>query len=348
MKTWQILKSHPHLWQRYFVREKILREIRSFYNTLGFHEIETPILLSHPAAESYIDVFETSLLNRNRQGHKAYLSTSPETSLKKLLAAGLGDCFSITKSFRNTETQSQNHNPEFTILEWYRVNCDYLKIMEDCQDLILTVMKHLDMGTVLRYQGKSVNMEKPWDRLTVAQAFEKYSGIGKQDLFHNVTLRNIAKLKGYTVLKNTTWENIFNQIFLNEIEPNLGHGRPVFLYEFPSRMAALSKTKTDDPTVSERFEFYIAGLEMGDCYSELTDWMEQEKRFRQELAELKRLGKTEYEYDHDFIDALKSGLPSCSGIAVGVDRLVMLMADVSDIADTMFFPVRDLFPQLGE
>ncbi len=151
--------------------------------------------------------------------------------------------------------------------------------------------------------------------------------------------RVIAKEKGYSVDATTTWEQLYNQILLNEIESHLGQGKPTILYDFPSSMAALSKKKAGDPRYAERFEFYIAGLEMGDCYSELTDAGEQEERFKRELQEIKRLGKTSYDYDHDFIEALNMGLPECSGIAIGVDRLIMLFADVTDIADTMFFPV---------
>ena len=132
MKTWRRLHENSKLWERYFIREKTIRAIRSFFESEQFHEIETPMLIPHPPAESYLEVFETKLLDRARHATPAYLSTSPEVSLKKLMVAGLGDCFSITKSFRNMETQSKTHNPEFTILEWYRVGSNYFDIMNDC------------------------------------------------------------------------------------------------------------------------------------------------------------------------------------------------------------------------
>ncbi len=325
MKTWRKLHDHPELWQRYFIREHVIRGIRSFFEKQKFHEIETPILIPHPPAESYLDVFETTLLNRQRHPTKAYLSTSPEVPLKKLMVAGLGNCFAITKSFRNMETQSYTHNPEFTILEWYRVAADYTDIMKECEKLFA----HIG----LQYQ---------WERITVAAAFKKYAGVDFDMFFHHAP--DMAKKKGYTVEGHTTWEELYNQIFLNEVEPNLGQGgTATILYEFPASLAALARKKESDPRYAERFEVYAGGLELADAYSELTDPIEQEERFTKEMKEIQRLGKTVYEYDHDFIDALKVGLPKCSGIAVGVDRLVMLLAETKNIADTLFFPASEEF-----
>lgn len=337
--TWKRLRANPRLFERYFIREKILTGIRTFFLDRKFHEVETPTLITHPPAESYLDVFETTLLDRNRNPHKMYLSTSPEVPLKKLLVAGIGDCFSITKSFRNMETQSDLHNPEFTILEWYRVHADYKDIMKDCEDLLLAMNNNVQS---LEYQGSHVDLSRPWERLTVAEAFHRWAKINFDEFLDGEKAKDIARQKGYTVENNTTWEELYNQIFLNEVEPYLGKGKPTILYEFPASMGALARKKASDPRFAERFEFYIEGLELGDCYSELTDWKEQEERFENELQEIKRLGKTLYDYDHDFIDALKVGLPNCSGIAVGVDRLIMLFADTKKIQDTLFFPVDEL------
>ena len=352
--NWRKLKANPELWHRYFIREKVLTAIRTFFFNRSFHEVETPILIARPPAESYLDVFETTLLDRNRNSFKAYLSTSPEVPLKKLMVAGLGDCFSITKSFRNMETQSATHNPEFTILEWYRVGADYMEIMKDCEELFLFINNYLlqsveeratTKAQTLSYQGRVVDLSASWERLTVAQAFAKWAKVNFDDFLQEARARKIAEAKGYKVETNTTWEELYNQIFLNEVEPNLGKGKPTILYEFPAAMGALARKKASDPRFAERFEFYIEGLELGDCYSELTDWKEQEERFEHELRELHRMGKTTYDYDHDFIEALKVGLPDCSGIAVGVDRLVMLFADTVKIQDVLFFPEEELFPR---
>ncbi len=347
MTTWKTLHNNPKLWDRYFVREKVTRAIRTFFDSRGFHEIETPLLIAHPPAESYLDVFETTLFDRHRKPTKAYLSTSPEVSLKKLMVAGLGNCYSLTKSFRNMETHGKLHNPEFTILEWYRVGADYTDIMKDCEKLILHLnrFKLNNHPNTLMYQGKTIDLTPPWERVTIAESFQRYAGVNFDEFFDIARAKEIVRKKGYQVDKNTSWEKLFNQIFLNEVEPRLGQGKPTIVYEYPAQMAALAKNKDSDPRFAERFEFYIAGLELGDCYSELTDAKEQEERFNTELAEVKRLGKTSYDYDHDFIEALKVGLPPCSGIAVGVDRLVMLFADTDDIADTLFFPGSEEFEE---
>lgn len=344
MKTWQKLHAHPELWKQYFVREAVVRAIRTFFEKEQFHEVETPTLIGHPPAESYLEIFETTLLDRNRAPTKAYLSTSPEVALKKLMVAGIGNCFAITKSFRNTETQSTTHNPEFTLVEWYRVGVGYRDIMRDCERLMLFIHRALQgaHGSMI-YQGRHIDLSEPWDRKTVAEAFARYAQMDFDEFLKVDAAPVIARRKGYRVEAHSTWEELYNQIFLNEIEPHLGRGKPTILYEFPAAMGALARKKPDDPRFAERFEFYIEGLELGDCYSELTDATEQEERFKKEIQEIRRLGKTEYEYDHDFIDALGVGLPASSGIAVGLDRLVMLMADVTDIADTMFFPAKDLF-----
>lgn len=352
MKTWRKLRKNPELWKRYFIREKVITAIRTFFFNQQFHEIEAPILIANPPAESYLDVFQTTLFDRNRKPINAYLSTSPEVPLKKLMVAGLGNCFSLTKSFRNMETDSVLHNPEFTILEWYRVGADYRDIMKDCEELLLFINTYLmrisqkaetkNPGK-LTYQGKQVLLAPPWERLTVAESFARWANIHFDDFLAEKKARAIARSKGYAVHETTTWEELFNQIFLNEIEPHLGKKRPTILYEFPGAMGALARRKRSDPRFAERFEFYIEGLELGDCYSELTDWKEQQERFEHELDEIKRLGKTQYEYDHDFIDALKMGLPECSGIAVGVDRLVMLFANAKSIQETLLFPADELF-----
>lgn len=353
MRTWEKLRKNPSLWERYFIREKVITAIRRFFLDRGFHDVETPLLTGSLPPESYLDVFETTLLDRNRKKIPAYLPTSPEPFLKKLLVAGIGNCFSLTKSFRNTEGQSKTHNPEFTILEWYRVAADYTDIMRDCEELLLFINTYLlrskeaSVGTQsssrLQYNKKTVDLTPPWERLTVTEAFKRYAGVNLPTALTKKSIVRVAREKGYRVSADALWEEIFHQIFLNEVEPKLGRGKPTIIYDYPVTLAALSRTKETDPRFAERFEFYIEGLELGDAYSELTDWKEQRARFQDEQEERKRLGKTEHPIDDDFIEALKAGMPKTGGIAVGVDRLIMLFANVTDIADTLFFPAIDLF-----
>jgi len=365
MTTWQILKNNPHLWQRYFMREKLIKSIRSFFDQQQFHEVETPILIGHPPAESYIDVFHTTLLDRKRKPTSMYLSTSPEVSLKKLLVAGIGNCYSLTKSFRNTEVGDALHTPEFTILEWYRIGANYMDIMKDCEDLVLHILNtilidHNKAGLcrpvssnrdeqslalnvqTLSYQDKCIDLSPPWEKISILEAFQKWAQIDFETFFDIKKARSICKDKGYTVTSQNTWEELYNQIFLNEIEPHLGINHPTIIYDFPEAVAALAKKKKHDSRFAERFELYIGGLELGDCYTELTDWKEQQARFDNEIKEITRLGKTPYDYDRDFIEALKAGLPDCAGIAVGIDRLLMLFLDTTNINETLLFPVKDL------
>lgn len=343
MKTWEKLKQNPALWERYFQRERIINAVRTFFQQEKFHEVETPLLLSHPAAESYLDVFETKFLNRDRQEIPAYLSTSPELALKKLIVAGIGNCFSITKSFRNMETDSYTHNPEFTILEWYRVGVTYTSLMDDCQRLLIYINHALGRGDTLTYQGTPFDISLPWEKITIKEAFKQWAQIDFDAFLDDKQARQIASQKGYTVEKQNTWEELYDQIYLNEIEPHLGKTKPTIIYEFPGALAALSKKKKENQNYAERFEWYVGGLELGDCYTELTNWKEQQERFDWEIQEVKRLGKTQYDYDHDFIDALKTGMPDTSGIAVGLDRLIMLFTDTTHIKDTLFFPMSELF-----
>lgn len=359
-KTFQKLKQNPQLWDKYWVREKVIDAIRDYFKEQGFHEAEVPLLLPAPSTEPFLEVFETEL--KDDQGNKwqGFLPSSPEFALKKLLAAGSGSVFTITKSFRNGEGRSSRHNPEFTILEWYRTPGNYMDIAKDFEGLMKYVAQkvrprrntntHMTTRSDLvgrdqfiNYQGKEYSLKSSWERISVAEAFQKYAGIDTETMLDSERLKAKGKEKGYQVTDTTTWEEMWNQIIANEIEPKLGITGPTILYDYPVSQAALSKKKVSDPRFAERFEVFMAGLELGNCFSELTDWKEQERRCLADLAERKAHGRTEFPMDTDFIEALKMGMPETAGIAVGVDRLVALFADTPDIADTLFFPVKELF-----
>ncbi len=353
MKTFQKLKQNPELWERYWVREQVIDAIRAYFKASGFHEAEVPLLLPASSTEPFLEVFQTEL--KDDQGHtwQGFLPSSPEFALKKLLAAGSGSVFTITKSFRNGEGRSSRHNPEFTILEWYRTPGDYMDIAEDFERLLTQINRTIRIlgqsddqsareSETLRYQGREYSLKAPWERISVAEAFEKYAGIDTETMLDEEKLKTAGKKKGYQVSESTSWEEIWNQIIANEIEPKLGQNGPTILYDYPIAQAALARPARD-PRFAERFEVFMAGLELGNCFSELTDWREQERRCLADLAERKALGRTEFPMDTDFIEALKLGMPETGGIAVGVDRLVALFADTPDIAETLFFPVGELF-----
>jgi lysyl-tRNA synthetase class 2 len=318
MKTWQIIKSNSKQLNQYLVREKVIDVIRKFFKDRDFHEVFTPILVPVPSIEPNLEVFQTELRTAKGIKRKAYLISSPEYAIKRLLAAGVGNCFEITKSFRNEEEISRLHSPEFTILEWYRVNADYFDIMEDFEDLFIKIIGKDE----LNYQGEMYDLTKPWPRISFAEAFKKYAG------------KNLDDIK----------DEDFYQIFFNEVEPHiLKSKKPVFLYDYPISQASLARPKKDNPKYAERFEVFIAGVELGNCFSELIDANLQRERFEKDLALRQAQGKTAFPIDEDFIEALKSGMPASSGIAVGVDRLVMLAADTLAVSDTIFFPDSELF-----
>lgn len=349
MKTWQKIKANPDLLSKFLVREKVIDAIRNFLKSENFKEVETPLMVSKPGTEPYLEVFQTNLMTQNYPDKPAFLLTSPEYSMKKLLSAGLGSIFTICKSFRNNEGLSDFHNPEFTILEFYRVNADYMDIMQDCENMMLAILHTVNSdlansgSTTLKYQGREYDLSKPWDRISVAEAFHKFAGVGIDDLLSEEKLPEIARKKGYTIDQENTWEQAYNLIFLNEVEPKIGLNKPTIIYDYPASQAALSLKKKNDPRFAERFEFYLAGMELGNAFSELTDANEQESRLRAEVKERAALGKIEYGIDEDFIQALRDGMPRAGGIAIGVDRLVMLFADATSIKETLFFPVEDLF-----
>ncbi|MEK7061469.1 MAG: EF-P lysine aminoacylase EpmA [Patescibacteria group bacterium] len=303
---------------KYLIRERVIDTIRDFFKKQGFHEVFTPILVPVPSTEPNLEVFQSELRTAFGKKRKAYLIMSPEFSIKKLLAAGIGNCFEITKCFRNEEEVSRLHNPEFTMLEWYRVGANYKDIMKDFENLFLKIIGK----ERLIYQGETYDLSLPWPRISFEEAFRKYAN------------KDVLGVK----------DEDFYKIFFNEIEPKLRKSKkPVILYDYPISQAALARRSKKDPRFAERFEVFVAGIELGNCFSELTDYKEQRKRFEIEKTLRKAQGKTDYPIDEDFLEALKTGLPASAGIAVGVDRLIMLVADVPSISDIIAFPGSELF-----
>ena len=361
-KNWQKMRCDEAFREQLLLREQVLLAIRKFFRQAGFNEVETPLLVKSPGSEPYLEVFATELENEQGQKQPAYLLTSPEYAMKKLLAGGLSKIFQICKSFRNQESLGGTHNPEFTILEWYRTEADYTDIMADFANLLLFISQELQSfyahrtgdfagqiqarlkNNFLEYRGQHYDLAVPYQRLTVAAAFEEYVGVTESELLLVEKLRQVAQGKNYPLAGQETWDELFYQLFLNEIEPSLAKlDHPVIIYDYPLSQAALSKKKADNPNFAERFEVYLAGLELGNAFSELTDAEEQSARLKAELKLRQSLGKTAYDLDEDFIEALKTGLPSTGGIAVGIDRLIMLFADVENIDETLFFPAKEIF-----
>ena len=292
------------------VREIVIDTIRKFFKDEGFHEIFTPILVPIPSIEPNLEVFKTELRTSKGEKRDAYLTMSPEFSIKKLLSEGVGSVFEITKSFRNEEEVSSLHNPEFTMLEWYRVGANYFDVMNDFENLFIKIIG----SNKLNYQGKTYDLTKPWPRIRIPDVIRECP------------------------------DEEFYKIFYNEVEPKLAKSnKPYFIYDYPISQASLSKPCRDNPNYAERFEVFLAGLELGNCFSELTDAKMQRDRFEKDLEERKKMGKTIYPIDEDLIKALERGLPEVSGIAVGVDRLIMLASNSAQVSDIISFPANEIF-----
>lgn len=347
MQTWEKIKENPSLLEKQLVRERIIDCIRSFFKKQKFHEVQTPILVPTPSCEPNLEVFKTQLKTLKGTQRDAFLIMSPEYSIKKLLSAGIGNCFEITKCFRNEEEVSSFHNPEFTMLEWYHVNANYMTVMGDFENLFVEIVKDLNPKADLKkweYQNNFYDITPPWGRITVAEAFEKYAAVDTDTLVSEKGLIEKAGSMGYNINNATTWEQAFYQILFNNIEPSLrNENKPYFLYDYPVSQASLSKVKESDPRFAERFEVFLAGIELGNCFSELLNADEQKMRFEKDLMERQLNKKTPYTIDTELIKALSKGMPEVSGIAVGVDRLIMLAGNFKSISETLFFPAQEIF-----
>jgi lysyl-tRNA synthetase class 2 len=308
--TWRRVRDGRQSIERLLARERVIDGIRAFFKERGFHEVETPLLVAHPGMEPHLEVFRTELVTARGARADGYLTTSPEYAMKKLLAAGLERIFQVCKAFRNREEVSAGHNPEFTVLEWYRANADYTAIMDDCEGLL-----------------EELGSPGPIERISVEEAFRRYAGM------------ELAELDAM-VDQDTTWEQAFHLVLLNHVEPHL---RRAILYDYPIQLAALARAKPDDPRYAERFELYVGGLELGNAFSELVDPVEQRRRLELEREERIALGRTVYDLDEDFIRALEVGIPPSAGIAVGVDRLIMLLTNAPAIRDVLWFPADEVF-----
>lgn len=283
------------------LRSQVLRAIRAFFYQNDFIEVETPVRIAAPAQEEHIDAPPAG---------RAWLRPSPELEMKQLLVAGCQRIFQIGPCFRDLEC-GQRHNPEFTMLEWYRAAADYQDILDDTISLVTAVTQTVSGAPHLVYQGTTIDLTPPWQRLSVQEAYLRWAGWDPLE----------------------TWDaERFDWDMVKKIEPALSRTQPTILYDYPTPAASLAKLRDDDPRVAQRWECYIGGLEIANAYSELCEAETQRQRFKEAAQIRATLQKPRYPMAEAFLSALERGLPPCGGIALGVDRLVMLLADVSNIA----------------
>jgi len=292
-------------------RAALIHSIRLFFNNRGYLEVDTPARLPVLIPEAYNEPVESG---------NHFLHTSPEICMKRLLAeAGCRKIFQICKCYRKNE-RGDRHLPEFTMLEWYRTQSDYHSLMDECEDLILEVARVSGHSNSITARDAKISLEKPWERLSVAEAFSRYGPVSVEQALE---------------------QNIFDEVLCQDIEPKLGTAKPVFLYDYPAESGALARKKKENPAVAERFEIYIAGLELANGFSELTDAYEQRQRFEQELKGIKNQGRPVGRMPEKFLQALPD-MPEAAGIALGLDRLAMVLFNAETIDNVVTFVPEDL------
>ncbi len=313
----------------FLLRSKIVRSIRNFLDGRDFQEVETPMMHSIPggAAGRPFKTFH------NEYAMDLYLRIAPELFLKRLLVGGLDKVYEINRSFRN-EGVSTRHNPEFTMLEVYSAYSDYEGMMQLCQDLIISAAKEARGDIKFSYQGKLIDLTPPWQRRSFADMVKEKFGIAPSDEA-GVMLKKLQD-KGFAKDKARLSRSQVAKVIEDILGQDMFVG-PTFVTDYFTSLCPLAKTKKDNPLLSERFELYMAGLEIGNAYSELNDPLEQKRRFEEEIKELDTQEKKAV--DDDYLLALEHGMPPAGGLGLGIDRLVMLLTDQSSIRDVILFPL---------
>ncbi len=292
------------------LRSRIIQSIRDFFIEREFLEVETPVRIPAPAPESHIEAVSSE---------PWFLQTSPELCMKRLLAGGHERIFQICRCFRKSE-RGDRHLPEFTMLEWYQAGIDYRELMRHCEDLLAALSRSIAAAESILYQGKRIKLDAPWERISVTEAFDRYTPVS---------------------MERALEDGSFNERMAFEIEPRLGLEKPVFLFDYPVSLGALARSSPGDPTVAERFELYMSGLELVNAFSELVDPEEQRTRFSREQAHRTSCGKPVYPDPEKFLNCLNH-MPESAGAALGIDRLCMIFADTTRIDDVVAFTTEDL------
>jgi lysyl-tRNA synthetase class 2 len=305
--------------------------VRDHLVGLGYLEVETPLLVPAPGMEPHIRAFEVAFVPETDLGsaRTLFLHTSPEYAMKRLLADGAGPIFQICRVFRNGEVSAQ-HNPEFTMLEFYRPHADYRAVMADLETTLAAA------AVALGKEG--IFGRVPYERLTVREALLRHTGIDLQS--QGSQLAAAARRLGVRVQEEDGFEDVFFRLLLEHVEPHLGRDRPSYLVDYPASMASLARIKPEDPTVAERFELYAEGIELANGFSELTDAGEQRRRLEEERAWRSAHGRPAYPLDSRFLEAV-GRMPPSGGVAVGLDRVLMLLLGAKRIEDVLLFPAHD-------
>ena len=323
---------NPEVKETFIKRAEIIKEIRKFMNEKGYMEVETPILTTVATG----DAARPFITHHNTLDLQMYLRIAPELNLKRLIVGGFDKVFEIGKNFRN-EGMDIKHNPEFTNMEFYSAYEDYNDMMNIAEELIRTIAKNTLGETTINYEGQEINLESPWKRITMIDAIKEVTGIDFNTINTDEEAQAIAKEKGvqYEEIKNTRG-HIINEFFETFVEETLI--QPTFIMDYPVEVSPLTKRKSDDKRLVERFELFIGGREYGNAYSELNDPIDQYERFLKQVEAKEKGDEEAGGMDEDFVNALEIGMPPTGGMGIGLDRLIMLLTNSSSIRDVLFFP----------
>jgi lysyl-tRNA synthetase class 2 len=343
---WWGREAHARRRPLLVARGRIISGLRAWFAEQGFTEIETGHLQISPGNEAHLSAFACDFLDLSSAAHRLYLHTSPEFACKKLMAAGEERIVVFARCFRNREA-SALHAPEFTMLEWYRAEAPLEVLMADCEAL-MRLAATLGGAERFVFRGVVCDPFAPSENLAVCEALEHHAGV---DLLATIALDGNstdrdalaaqAEAAGIRVTEDDSWSDLFSKLLSEKVEPHLGQGRATFLTDYPAPEAALARRKAGDPRLSERFELYASGVELANAFGELTDPAEQRRRFIAEMDEKERIYGERYPLDEELLAALPN-MPTTSGIALGLDRLVMLATGASHIDAVLWtpFPIR--------
>lgn len=323
---------NPDVKNAFITRSRIIKAIRNFLDGQGFLEVDTPILSTIQGGASA----KPFITHHNTLDMDLFLRIAPELYLKRLIVGGLEKVYEMGRMFRN-EGMSIKHSPEFTMMEVYEAYNDYLGMMELTESLISTVAREVLGKTKIVYQENEIELEPPWERISMRDAVLKYTGVDFDAIESGEDARKAARVKGVHVDDGKTKGEVMSIMFEELVEEHLV--QPVFVMDYPVEVSPLTKRKPDRPDLTERFELFITGREFANAYSELNDPIDQKERFLQQVKKREAGDEEANMMDDDFINALEYGMPPTGGLGIGVDRLIMLLTDSYSIRDILLFPV---------
>ena len=321
---------NPEVKDVFVARSKILKEIRNFMDERGFLEVETPVLSNH-STNSAARPFRT---HHNTLDIDMFLRVETELALKRLIVGGFDKVYEIGRIFRN-EGMSPRHNPEFTSIEIYQAYTDLEGIMQLTEDMFIDIADKVIGKREVEYQGEMIDLNGPFERLTMIGAVEKYTGVDFESFeLDDEKARSAAKGLGIHVEDDATWGEALNEVFEAKVEENLV--QPTFIYNYPIEVSPLAKKIEGKPHLTARFEIFVTRRELGNAFTELNDPIDQRERFEQQA--IAKHGDEDYTIDEDFVTAMEYGMPPTGGLGIGLDRLIMLFTDSASIRDVLLFP----------